>query len=323
MINMIIEKTAMNPSNFLRREYYYESAREGMFDLFRNMKEQNLIETVFLPGYIGWSPKEGSGIFDPINKLQGLRVKYYQMTDDLSVNYKDLHEKISLEHGRFAVLVVNYFGFIDSGINKIVELIKTHSGWIIEDNAHGFFTYQNAETKYSDATFFSLHKMFPFTHGGSLIINNERLSPLEYKGEAAKSSAYNPWQYDVQGISRTRRNNYMLLENLINSNDNSKYFSPLKSKGLDSGIVPQTFPIKIAKGNRDKIYELMNNDGYGVVSLYHTLIEPLRCSDYQASIDLSRSIMNLPVHQDVDTGKYEAMVQSLIEYCKSTSLNDN
>ena len=85
------------------------------------------------------------------------------------------------------------------------------------------------------------------------------------------------------------------------------------------GTVPQTFPIRIIKGDRNKIYELMNQHGYGVVSLYHTLIEPLQRSEYQASIDLSRCIMNLPVHQDVDADKYAEMVELLIDFCKTTS----
>lgn len=317
---MKIQKTAMQSDNCLRHEYYYDSAREGMFDLFRNMIVEDLIDTVYLPGYIGWSPKEGSGIFDPICNLDGLAVKYYKMTFDLNINYDDLIDSISLETGKFAVLVVNYFGFIDSRSKDIASVVKEHSGWIIEDNAHGFFTYQYTEETYSDATFFSLHKMFPFKRGGSLVAHNERLKSLEYKGDDLSVTDYNPWQYDVRNISRVRRNNYAVLQNIIDAKDAAEYVIPLKSKELTLSTVPQTFPIRIIKGDRNKIYELMNDSGYGVVSLYHTLIEPLRCSEYQASLDLSRCIMNLPVHQDVDLDKYGDMIQLLIELCKETSL---
>jgi dTDP-4-amino-4,6-dideoxygalactose transaminase len=315
---MIIEKTASQSDNYLGREYYYGSAREGMFDLLCNIFAEGMIDTVFLPGYIGWSPKEGSGIFDPINNLEGLQVQYYKMTSVLNVDCADLFTRISTA-GKFAVLVVNYFGFIDPTIKDIAYVVKAHSGWLIEDNAHGFFTYQYTEETYSDATFFSLHKMFPFKRGGSLIVHNKRLAALKYSGVDLSVTDYNPWQYDVRNIARVRRKNYVALENIVNAEGVAEYFIPLKSKGLMTGTVPQTFPIRIIKGDRNKIYELMNELGYGVVSLYHTLIEPLQCSEYQLSLDLSQCVMNLPVHQDVDTDKYGEMVRLLVELCKATS----
>jgi len=152
-----------------------------------------------------------------------------------------------------------------------------------------------------------------------LIVHNERLSGLKYGGDDFNTTAYNPWQYDVKNIAWIRRKNYAALGSIVNSKDVAEYFIPLKSKELMPGTVPQTFPIRIIKGDRNKIYELMNQHGYGVVSLYHTLIEPLQRSEYQASIDLSRCIMNLPVHQDVDADKYAEMVELLIDFCKTTS----
>ncbi len=317
---MIIEKTASQSDNYLNREYYYGSAREGMFDLFRNMLAEGMIDTVFLPGYIGWSSNEGSGIFDPINNLEDIKIHYYKITPDLNVDCADLFAKIS-DASKFAVLVVNYFGFIDSRIKDIANAVSEHSGWLIEDNAHGFLTYQYTEATYSDATFFSLHKMFPFKHGGSLIVHNKKLSALKYSGDDLSVIDCNPWRYNLRNIARVRRKNYVALEEIVNAEGVAEYFVPLKTEGLRMGTVPQSFPILIIKGDRNKIYELMNESGYGVVSLYHTLIKPLQCPEYQTSLELSRCVMNLPVHQDVDTDRYCEMVQLLVKLCKATSLN--
>lgn len=315
---MIIEKTAICEDNYRINEYYYESAREGMFDLLSNMVKAGMINTILLPGYIGWSPKEGSGIFDPINKLTGLSVHYYKVTSALEIDMVDLANRISgLIQGKFAVLIVNYFGFVNSNINDINHLIKSNGGWIVEDNAHGFFTYQYRTVDYCDATFFSLHKMFPFQHGGSLIIKNSQLRQLSFSGDSVQASDFIPWNYDIRSISNKRRENYKIIEEVIAREDSEGYFAPLKKTLGDN--VPQTFPIYIYKGNRDKIYELMNEAGYGVVSLYHTLIEPLRTPEYQISYDVSRHIMNLPVHQDVDSNKYPDMIRHLIQFCKLTS----
>ncbi|CAM5185061.1 hypothetical protein UACE39S_01445 [Ureibacillus acetophenoni] len=317
---MLMDKVAINRENQRLTEFYYNSARDGMFDLLNTMKKQQMIDCVLLPGYIGWSPKEGSGIFDPIHQLEGIKTDYYKMNFNLNINIEDLTRKIkNLEAGKFAVLIVNYFGFIDDQIKEVVNIIREHSGWIIEDNAHGFFTYYSIEEKYSDATFFSLHKMFPFEQGGSLLINNQILRTLKYSGCTISDTSFNPWGYDVYNIARIRRENYLLLENVIKTNNVNEYFMPLKNE-LPKGIVPQTFPIIVKQGNRDKIYDLMNKEGYGVVSLYHTLIDPLRHSNhYQESVKLSQVIMNLPVHQDVQNGKYKKMIDLLLKYCKETS----
>lgn len=316
---MIIDKIASKEGYLKKYEYYYNSAREGMFDLINSMQKQGLVDTIFLPGYIGWSPKEGSGIFDPINKLDGISVQYYKMTSDLSINVDDLTDRIrNLKNDKFLVLNVNYFGFVDVNINQVTKIVRENNGWIIEDNAHGFFTYQYSADIDSDATFFSLHKMFPFQHGGSLIIKNKFLQNIEYNGKNMLDVNFYPWQYDIREIANRRKKNYSILETLIRGEEISEYFIPLKGHLLD-GNIPQTFPIVIKKGNRDKIYELMNETGYGVVSLYHTLIEPLRKPEYQESLNLSKSIMNLPVHQDVVTDKYQEMVELLVKYCQLTS----
>lgn len=313
-------KTASEHDKYLRHDYYYGSAREGMSDLFRNMVAARLVDTVFLPGYIGWSPNEGSGIFDPLSDLDGLAIRYYKMTCDLRVDLCDLAEKIKgCGVGGFAVLVVNYFGFVDPDITAVTDVIREHSGWIVEDNAHGFFTYQYSEEVFSDATFFSLHKMFPFKGGGSLTVSSDRLKALDYRGDSQSGLDRDPWQYDIAGIARARRRNYKALEVIVDAPGIAEFFVPLKPTGLPLGTVPQTFPILIAKGDRNQVYELMNGAGYGVVSLYHTLIEPLRVPEFDASRALSRSIMNLPVHQDVDPAGYPEMIRLLVEFCRGTS----
>jgi dTDP-4-amino-4,6-dideoxygalactose transaminase len=75
--------------------------------------------------------------------------------------------------------------------------------------------------------------------------------------------------------------------------------------------VPQTFPIIIKRGNRNKIYEIMNEQGYGVVSLYHTMIEELKIDQHADACWLSGKIMNLTVHQDCDSEEYPKMVEAL------------
>lgn len=315
---MIINKTASEEGNYKLCDYYYDSAREGMYDLLLNMTNDGLIKTVFVPGYVGWSPREGSGIFDPINKIDNVSVVYYRMDNNLNIDLNSLYEKMdSLFNEKFAVLIVNYFGFVDPNVEEIYSRVKQKNGWVIEDNAHGFFTSLYSNHSSADATFFSLHKMFPFNNGGSIKVINDKLKKYSFEGKNVNQIVDNPWLYDVSKIAFIRKSNYEKIDKLVRLNKYTSFFEPLKEK-LSDGIIPQTYPIKIQVGNRDKIYELMNQSGYGVVSLYHTLIEPLRNSEHSDALSLSKQILNLPVHQDVNSNEYENMVELLAKYCIET-----
>ena len=50
----------------------------------------------------------------------------------------------------------------------------------------------------------------------------------------------------------------------------------------------------VREANRDELYERMNAAGFGVVSLYHTLIEQIPRDEFPESFELSRTILNLP-----------------------------
>ena len=110
----MIEKKQTNLDNFKLNFLYYDRARDAMADIIRRYFEMGY-KHIFLPGYIGWSPKEGSGIFDPINDIFGLVRHYYIMTLNLQIKVKAL-EEILIPHS--IVLLVNYFGFRDDRINE-------------------------------------------------------------------------------------------------------------------------------------------------------------------------------------------------------------
>lgn len=306
----MIEKKQTNIENFRIPFLYYDRARDAMSDIV-NQYFQSGYRDIYLPGYIGWSPKEGSGIFDPLNAIDGLARHYYRMSKNLYVNLEDLGGML-IPHS--IVLLVNYFGFRDVRINEIIGMAHERECVVIEDNAHGFFTYFCKGKTEADATFFSLHKMFPFETGGGLIVNNGFFdNSLVGKRE---SQEFNPFLYDLNGIAKKRLENYIILLKLMDNQD--EYFVPLREKSELIENIPQSFPIVIRKGNRDKIYEIMNDLRFGVVSLYHTLIDELQNEKYMDTLWLSRRILNLPIHQDCDPILYKEMIEALVDACKVT-----
>lgn len=193
-----------------------------------------------------------------------------------------------------------------------MSAIKENKAWILEDNAHGYFTWHLSEWTRADVALFSLHKMFPFDKGGSVVIQNQDLYSLCLKG--SRQYNRNPYEYHIFQIAKKRKENFIYLSQLLQKYE-EVFYSIKQPKDLEENV-PQSYPIRVRKGNRDQIYERMNQKGYGVVSLYHTLIEPLRKKEFQEAWDLSKVILNLPLHQDVDRNKYIGMVEELVKACE-------
>lgn len=237
-----------------------------------------------IPAYIGYSTKEGSGVFDPI-KHTGVDYKFYRFKKNLEINKEFLIELID-KNPESVLLLIHYFGFKDKNINEIKKYAVANKIIIIEDFAHAFFTfYLNPKIDF-DYAFFSLHKMFPFNSGGLLISKNI----LNYK----KNYYYNPFEYNIHEIIQKRISNYNFLYKQIIDID--------KIKVLRKNIiaqVPQTFPILLPSEDiRNYLYFHLNECGFGVVSLYHTLIKEIS-KNYITEQYISEHILNLPIHQDV------------------------
>ena len=308
---MNVAKIQSNPDNYKIELFYYNRARDAMWDAVNQLFAKGY-KDIFIPGYIGWSPREGSGIFDPLNSIIGLGRNYYKMTGKLEIDVEDLNDCLT-DHS--ILLLVNYFGFRDKNIKSIIELAKARNCVVIEDNAHGFYTFYCNGSVNIDLTFFSLHKMFPFDKGGGLIIENQSLGivPAENIKEPV---SFNPFLYDINSIAKVRINNFKQLYAMMEGHE--ECFVPLRTLEDIENNIPQTFPICICKGDRNKIYEIMNDRGFGLVSLYHTMIEELRNERHSEACHLSSVITNLPLHQDVDPREYPDMIEALLEACHQT-----
>lgn len=116
----MICKTQNQRHSHLKRDYYYSAARNAMKDFIAKVaveKSSFSPTTVLLPSYIGVSPKEGSGIFDPIVELSDkglIDFSFYRMTNDLRIDVTDVARIVrDLGERTFIFLQVNYFGFVD------------------------------------------------------------------------------------------------------------------------------------------------------------------------------------------------------------------
>jgi dTDP-4-amino-4,6-dideoxygalactose transaminase len=301
----VIEKLARE-QRFLRPVLPYGTAREAQ-QVFLEAARLAEDEVVLLPAFIGWSAREGSGLFDPIQNL-GLAYRFYPVTADLRVDVDGFAELLRRERVG-VVILVHYFGYVDPGYPVLVELAREHGArLVLEDEAHAMLSdwVGGVCGRAGDACIVSLHKLFPVATGGALVFNTPRHEMLGRID--APDGGSGALGFDFAEIARRRVRNAALVEELLP--ELADEVVPLWP-GLPEGVVPQTYPVVIRRASRNDLYFRMNEAGFGVVSLYHTLVKELSADDFPASHQLARQIMNLPVHQDAEPHQIRAMMEEL------------
>ena len=304
---MEISQKAAIVDNYLRRVMFYENARTG-FRAFLQAAFSEKSGKVLLPAYIGWSPKEGSGVFDPVAEL-GVDYVFYRMTEELHIDMEDV-AKCFVENDIAVAVIIHYFGYVDPAYNNFVVAAHDSGAVVLEDEAHSMLSdiIGGICGRAGEACIYSLHKLLPVDNGGVLVLNKDcGRRPVEVPFDTSNiGEAY--WNYDLLAIAEKRRKNVLLLSQMLQKLTGE---ADLLWPAINDGTVSQTLPVLIRNVSRDKLYEFMNSHGYGVVSLYHTLIEQIRMEKFPVSHELSRKIMNLPVHQDICKKELNGLVECL------------
>jgi len=300
---MIIEKVACDQRRYFRRMCYFTSAREATFAVLQHHMKGHSGQ-ILLPAYIGWSSREGSGVFDPIRKL-GLKYEFYAMDRELHIDVADLEAKLDRAK---VLLIIHYFGWPDPRLAEVIAMARSKGVAVIEDAAHALFSsiIGGCCGSLGDATFYSLHKMLPLPSGGLLQINNpEWANDFPAAGSPAEYVDM-PLQYNLCTVAQRRLNNAMTLAELVAPLAGK--VTPLWPKTPPAGVFPQTFPVLVADNLRDHLNFGLNGVGFGSVSLYHQLIDEIGAADYPRSHWLADNILNLPVHQDCSPEELVLMV---------------
>ncbi len=134
---MYIEKLAQQVRAFRRPYALFPNARTGFEAFLRVIMDQEK-GTVLLPAYVGWSPREASGVFDPVEKLE-LSYDFYRMDHSLHIELDHLESLLKSKPVRLLVLI-HYFGFVDPAYEQAVSLARRHGAMILEDEAHAMLT---------------------------------------------------------------------------------------------------------------------------------------------------------------------------------------
>lgn len=266
------------------------TARKALRLLLEGYKSRG-ITRVLLPGYVGWSPREGSGVMDPVREAD-LDVDFYRMSRALTIDLEHLSEMLA-ESPPSIVLIIHYFGLPDPNLHEAISLARDAEATIVEDEAHALFTdlVGGVTGRLGDASIFSLHKMLPQRTGGALAYSRAQ-QPATTDAELLETLG----SYDLAGMARARRRNWAYLETAL-----KEIFPGIGlTANIKDGVVPQSFPILLPPGTRDRVYARLRNESVGVVSLYHTMVGELRSDTHRDAKWLSDRILNLPLHQELD-----------------------
>lgn len=296
-----VSKQAVDTGSFRRLHFSFESARAALSAYLRAAERSpGTSAEVLLPSYIGWTSREGSGIMDPVLS-SGLGYSLYRITKDLSIDIDDFRARVASRRPAF-VLIAHYFGVPDLRFSEAAQIARQYGARVVEDEAHAFLSDAVGACcgRSGDACIASIHKLLPAPRGGLLIINDpdEEVGSKQWSPQQCPAGAIpSPWDYDLFAISARRRVN--AAEWLRwGAAHRSERMRPLW-KSLPRACVPQSMPFLVLDGSRDRLHAFLNEQGFGTVSLYHTLASQVKENEYPDAHWLSRHIINFPVHQDV------------------------
>jgi dTDP-4-amino-4,6-dideoxygalactose transaminase len=303
-----VTKGASILQRFRRYSMPHDSARQA-FSSFLNACGVVAGDRILLPSFIGWSAREGSGVYDPVS-AQGLEPSFYRMDDHLQIDLDHLMETLRTRKPKVLV-IIHYFGYVDPSASAAIRFAREHGVVVLEDEAHAMLTdlVRGGSGRLGEAAIFSLHKLLPVKSGGALVWNEGPPSSCRRESHTGGNETTDVLgDYDLWAISETRRENARRIHELIGSL--GEHVEPLWGAPAKSEV-PQTYPVVIRSLSRDDLYFKMNELGYGVTSLYHTLIPEITLEQFPESHALAKRIFNLPVHQDIEAGQVDAMIEAL------------
>lgn len=292
----MIQKDATNATKHAF-DWSFTNAARTAFEVFLRGQSWRPGSSLLLPGYIGFTDRESSGVFDPVRN-SGTPYTFYPVGERLQVDL-NLIEDLLTTGNHPMILVIHYFGLPHVDMAAMQKLCALHGTILVEDCAHvpGPLAAAAGLGSFGGVAFHSLHKVLPVPDGGVLRINDLRLSrgTVEQKERCDPSTLEQVLRTDISAIMSDRSRNYALLLEGLTGIDGIEVLYP--SIG---DTIPHDFPVRIHDGLREKLYFALMDKGLPTTALYYRMIDEITVSEHPNSHALSKSILNLPVHQDTE-----------------------
>lgn len=316
-----IEKEAKLLNQFIKNRRFTSSARSGMAQIIRANMLIDDTRGILLPSYIGVSKIEGSGVFDPVQKV-GIDYEFYRLNHRLSPDLEDI--EMHLRTGKYQLIfLIHYFGFNQTDVKEFVELSHKYGVKVIEDCAHVPPIYSgngNGLGFFGDYAIYSIHKNIATKNGGFFLDHLGDISCFSISSTDSinLSSLEKYVNTKVDEVAESRLRNYIEVSKWVREFDEIK----LLYDDLPDGICPLNCPVIVSKERREKLYFSMIEKGVLPTALYHTLIDQINRDKFKDSYFISKNILNLPTHPDIRYNDFEKYYEALTISIKEVFNND-
>lgn len=278
----MIPKSAIDPENGLRQARFFPSARRAWCACLRGLHPRRIL----LPAYIGYTDREGSGVFDPITEL-GLQYSFYPVGRELLADPDVIQDCLVRDPDIDVVLLIHFFGWPGGNISAIRSVCDAADALLIEDCAHAFHWGQAEPTLGVSGylAFYSIHKYLASGTGGLLhAIGGNYPTAMEPGREQIDPRVLDLLaRADLIAIANKRR------ENLARALDGLATIEGLRPLRTNVPLVPQSLPVWVSgEKMREKLYFRLIERGVPTTALYYRLHQALEREQFPQSFEVGK-----------------------------------
>jgi dTDP-4-amino-4,6-dideoxygalactose transaminase len=271
---------------------------------------------VMIPAYYGASPREGSGVMDPLVAV-GAAVSVYPVTTALEVDV-EAYRRMLVAVQPDVVMIIHWFGWVDPSVATLVELARGAGALVLEDQAHSMLTdlVGRGAGRWGDASAVSVHKSLPLP--GGLLISRSAVAGAVAMDGVDVTFEEAPGFTASELATTAERRRRLAADGIALLSRGLAPLAPLRHT-LPDDVVPMNLPVLVPPSERQRLYEEMNASGVRVACLYYRLGPGIDPEQHPASRWLSERLMNIPL----DTATEQAGISGILHDLARRALREH
>ena len=245
-----------------------------------------------------------------------------------------------------AIIPVHLFGQV-ANMNKVMEIAKANNLYVIEDNAQAIGAVYNSNKKSGTIGHLGTTSFFPsknlgcYGDGGAIFTNNDDLAHT-IRG-IVNHGMYKRYHHDVVGVNsrldsvqaavlkaklplldfyNERRKEASILYSK-NFKNNKNLITPIVKESCQSHVFHQ-YTLRVLNGKRDELSEFLNDNKiphgiYYPIPLHRQKAytdERYKKEDFKTSIMMSKQVISLPMHSELDEEQINFISQKVNQFFK-------
>ena len=245
-----------------------------------------------------------------------------------------------------AIIPVHLFGQV-ANMNKVMEIAKANNLFVVEDNAQAIGAIYNSNKKSGTIGHLGTTSFFPsknlgcYGDGGAIFTNNDDLAHT-IRG-IVNHGMYKRYHHDVVGVnSRLDRVQAAVLKAKLplldfynerrkeasilyskNFKNNKNLITPIVKESCQSHVFHQ-YTLRVLNGKRDELSEFLNDNKiphgiYYPIPLHRQKAytdERYKKEDFKTSIMMSKQVISLPMHSELDEEQINFISQKVNQFFK-------